>query len=86
MKIRSFYEVDVMRHIQRLCPAQLIDEFEHTGPNGVHRCTISEVLGPALSSDIEDLYPDEEYPVVSQIARGLQYLHHLRGRSWRYAA
>ncbi len=62
-----------------LCPAQLIDEFEHTGPNGVHHCTISEVLGPALSSDIEDLYPDEEYPVVSQIARGLQYLHHLQG-------
>ncbi len=82
-------EVDVMRHIQRNGSAssgsefilQLIDEFEHTGPNGVHRCIISDVLGPPLSSDIEELYPDEEYPIgmakriSSQIARGLEYLH-----------
>jgi len=61
--------------------AQLIDEFEHTGPNGVQCCIISEVLGPPLSSDIEDLYPDEEYPIdivkriTSQGARGVKYLH-----------
>ena len=54
---------------------QLIDEFEHTGPNGVHCCIIS---GP-LSSDIEDLYPDE-YPtdiakrITSQVSRGVEYL------------
>jgi serine/threonine-protein kinase SRPK3 len=86
----STSEVDVMRHVQRNGSAlsgsefvvQLIDEFEHTGPNGIHRCIISEVLGPPLSSDIEDLYPSEEYPIglakriVAQIARGLEYLHH----------
>jgi len=45
-------EVDVMCHIQRNGSAssgsefilQLIDEFEHTGLNGVHRCIISDVL------------------------------------------
>jgi serine/threonine protein kinase len=82
-------EADVLRHIQKNGSAlsgsefipQLIDEFDHTGPNGVHRCIISEVLGPPLSSDIEDLYPDEEYPIdiakriTSQVARGVQYLH-----------
>ena len=86
----SVSEVDVMRHVQRNGGAlsgrefvvQLIDEFEHTGPNGIHRCIISEVLGPPLSSDIEELYPSEEYPIglakriVAQIARGLEYLHH----------
>jgi serine/threonine-protein kinase SRPK3 len=61
---------------------QCIDEFEHAGPNGVHRCIISEVLGPPASSDIEDLYPREEYPIdiakiiVAQIARCLEYLLH----------
>ena len=87
---RSTSEVGVMHHIQRNGSAlsggefilQLIDEFEHTGPNGVHRCIITEVLGPPVSSDIEELYPDEKYPIgiakriVSQIARGLEYLHH----------
>jgi serine/threonine-protein kinase SRPK3 len=86
----STSEVDVMHHIQRNGSdlsgsefvVQLIDEFEHIGPNGVHRCIISEVLGPPASSDIEDLYPKEEYPIdvakrmVTQIARGLEYLHH----------
>ena len=93
-------EVDVMRHIQRngsiLSPGsefilQLIDEFEHTGPNGVHHCIISEVLGPPLSSDLEELYPDERYPIgmakriSSQIARGLEYLHScgvVHGGTW----
>jgi serine/threonine-protein kinase SRPK3 len=95
----STSEVDVMHHIQRCGSApsgsefvmQFIDEFEHSGPNGVHRCIISEVLGPPLSSDIEDLYPSEEYPVhvakriVAQIARGLEYLHHcgvVYGGTW----
>jgi serine/threonine-protein kinase SRPK3 len=61
---------------------QFIDEFEHTGPNGVHPCIISEVLGPPVSSDLEEVYRDEMYPIdiakriVSQIARGMEYLHH----------
>jgi hypothetical protein len=59
-------EVDVMRHIQRNgseFTLRLIGEFERTGPNGVPHCIISDVLGSPLSSDIEELYPDEEYPV-----------------------
>lgn len=86
----STSEVDVVRHIQRNGRAlsgrefvvQLIDEFEHAGPNGVHRCIVSEVLGPPLSSDIEELCPSEEHPVglakrmATQIARSMEYLHH----------
>ena len=86
----SMSEVDVMPHVQRNGSAlsgrefvvQLIDEFEYTGPNGIHCCIISEVLGPLLSLDIKELYPSEEYPIslakriVAQITRGLEYLHH----------
>jgi hypothetical protein len=61
-------EVDAMRHIQRNGSTssgsefvlQSIDEFERdSGSNGVHRCIFSDVIGPPLSSDIEELYPDE---------------------------
>jgi len=64
MKIlRATSEAAVLRHIQQhggdgalgseLIP-RLIDEFEHTGPNAsIHRCIISQVLGPPLPLDIE---------------------------------
>ena len=63
-----------MRHVQRSGSAlsgsefvmQFIDEFEpeNTGPSGLHRCIISEVLGPPTFSDIEDLYPSEGVSIL----------------------
>ncbi|KAK7061247.1 kinase-like domain-containing protein [Favolaschia claudopus] len=60
---------------------QLLDHFVHTGPNGLHRCIVTELLGPSLASDIEDLYPTERFPpsiaraLIRQIAYGVRFLH-----------
>ena len=32
---------------------QLLDHFEHTGPNGIHTCLALEVLGPSVGSTAE---------------------------------
>ncbi|KAJ6593445.1 kinase-like domain-containing protein [Mycena capillaripes] len=60
---------------------QIIDYFEHEGPNGVHRCIVAEVLGPSLSADLEDVYPSECFPsdvakrLVTQVGFGVKFLH-----------
>jgi len=60
---------------------QLLDHFEHEGPNGAYQCIVTELLGPNLTSDIEDLYPDECFPLeiarrfVGQLAMGVNFLH-----------
>lgn len=30
---------------------QFLDHFDHEGPNGVHRCIVTEVLGPSLIAE-----------------------------------
>ena len=79
----------ILRHLQRNClddrggeyVLRLLDDFVHSGPNGDHQCIVTEVLGPSLASDIEDLYPDEQFPIdiakrmSAQITHGIQYLH-----------
>ncbi|KAJ8121270.1 hypothetical protein O1611_g10146 [Lasiodiplodia mahajangana] len=34
---------------------QLIDEFEHHGPNGVHKCLVFEPMGPNVNMMVEEL-------------------------------
>lgn len=58
---------------------QLLDHFEHRGPNGLHLCIVTEALGPSLASDIDELYDDETIPpgivkcFVYQAALGVRY-------------
>ncbi|THH19267.1 hypothetical protein EUX98_g8806 [Antrodiella citrinella] len=40
---------------------QLLDSFTHHGPNGSHLCIVTELAGPNLAEDIEDM---EDDPVV----------------------
>lgn len=60
---------------------QLIDHFQHKGPNGTHQCVVTELLGPNLNSDTEDVYPNEVFPpsvakrLIAQITLGVSYLH-----------
>ncbi|KAF8488915.1 kinase-like domain-containing protein [Gautieria morchelliformis] len=61
---------------------EYLDDFKVEGPNGTHQCIVTEVLGPSLGADIEEIYgPEERYPieiaknVVAQIMRGVAYLH-----------
>lgn len=63
------------------CVVRLVDDFIHIGPNGKHQCIVTELLGPSLSSDIEDLYPTEVFPaaiskaILRQVACAVQFLH-----------
>ncbi|KAJ0413153.1 kinase-like domain-containing protein [Aspergillus carlsbadensis] len=36
----------------------LVDSFEHSGPNGVHRCFVFDIMGPSLATALEE--PSEE--------------------------
>lgn len=51
-----------MRHIANVAPVeaarrvtQLLGEFQHHGPNGVHRCLVFEPMGPSVNSMVEEL-------------------------------
>lgn len=63
------------------CVVRFLDHFVHIGPNGEHHCIVTELLGPRLSSDIEELYPTEIFPatisraIIRQIADAVRFLH-----------
>ncbi|KAF8075210.1 kinase-like domain-containing protein [Lyophyllum atratum] len=61
---------------------KVFDDFKIEGPNGTHECIVTELLGPYVDpTDLEEVYDDERFPLdvrkkmVSQIARGVAYLH-----------
>lgn len=58
----STKELRVLRHIAKAAPAegarhvtQLLDEFKHTGPNGIHVCLVFEPMGPSVNTMVEEL-------------------------------
>lgn len=61
----------------------LLDEFVHSGPNGLHACLILELLGPSVSTYVEERCPNGRMPgmlakeVSRQALLGLECLHHL---------
>ena len=51
-----------MRHIIEVAPkegaryiTQLLDEFKHCGPNGIHQCLVFEPMGPSVNVMVEEL-------------------------------
>jgi serine/threonine-protein kinase SRPK3 len=59
---------------------EVLDEFEIRGPNGTHRCIVSEPLGPSLTSVLEftdgwRLPSDVSRKVAAQLAQGVAFLH-----------
>ncbi|KAM3548730.1 hypothetical protein ARSEF4850_009247 [Beauveria asiatica] len=55
-------EVRILQHLAAAAPAeeqryitQLLDEFEHRGPNGIHKCLVFEPMGPTVNSMVEEL-------------------------------
>lgn len=55
-------EVQILRHIKNLAPVespkhitQLLDEFQHHGPNGVHNCLVFQPMGPSVNTMVEEL-------------------------------
>ncbi|KAF8529796.1 hypothetical protein JB92DRAFT_2695615, partial [Gautieria morchelliformis] len=60
---------------------EYLDDFKLEGPNGTHQCIVTEVLGPSIGADLDDIYDDEQYQidvaknVVAQVMCGVAYLH-----------
>jgi hypothetical protein len=60
---------------------EFLDDFKVEGPNGTHQCIVTEVLGPSVAADVEEIYGEELYPieiakkVCAQVIRGVAYLH-----------
>lgn len=59
---------------------QLLDQFQHQGPNGTHCCLVLELLGPSISSQAE-FYSSDRLPgyiswgASKQIVQGLDFIH-----------
>ncbi|EAW11290.1 serine/threonine-protein kinase [Aspergillus clavatus NRRL 1] len=72
-------ELRILRHITEAAPAeaarhvtQLLGEFEHRGPNGVHRCLVFEPMGPSVNTMVEEL------PQFKPRRRGMKIRYPLR--------
>jgi serine/threonine protein kinase len=86
-------EVSVLRHLKQRRQLndggsngqeflmELLDDFMVEGPNGTHQCIVTEVLGPSIGADVDEIYDEERYPIdiakklVAQVIRGVAYLH-----------
>jgi serine/threonine-protein kinase SRPK3 len=85
-------EVAILRHLNqcqlsgrgsngREFLMEYLDAFKVEGPNGTHQCIVTEVLGPSIGADVEEIYGEERYPIevakklVAQVIRGVAYLH-----------
>lgn len=85
-----------MRHIAKVANrdgdkyiTRLLDEFEHQGPNGAHKCLVFEPMGPSVNTMVEELpqfnprylFMKVRYPprmaksILKQSLQGLAFLH-----------
>eukprot|EP01025_Chloroclados_australasicus_P005297 TRINITY_DN11539_c1_g1_i1.p1 TRINITY_DN11539_c1_g1~~TRINITY_DN11539_c1_g1_i1.p1 ORF type:complete len:781 (-),score=104.12 TRINITY_DN11539_c1_g1_i1:169-2511(-) len=65
---------------QNFCCVRLMDNFEHSGPNGKHVCMVFEVLGENLLSlikmnDYQGIPIDVVRNISKQVLIGLDYIH-----------
>lgn len=59
---------------------QLLDRFEHNGPNGVHACLVLELLGPGIVAEAQRrkdgrLPAEIAWEACKQTAQALEYIH-----------
>ncbi|KAF4506568.1 hypothetical protein G6O67_006638 [Ophiocordyceps sinensis] len=92
----STNELRILRHITKVAPSggashitQLLDEFEHRGPNGIHKCLLFEPMGPSVNTMVEELpqfnprrwemkirYPPQmAKTILKQSLQALAFLH-----------
>ncbi|TGJ82339.1 hypothetical protein E0Z10_g6416 [Xylaria hypoxylon] len=93
---QSTDELRILHHISQVAPAeapryvtQLLDSFDHPGPNGLHKCLVFEPMGPTVNIMVEELpqfkprtiYMDLRYPlemarpILKQSLEALAFLH-----------
>lgn len=84
----AFCELEILQRILTADPSHdgykhvihLLDNFQHTGPNGKHLCLVFKVMGESVSA-LRRRFPTRQIPaaLMKQIARqvllGLDYLH-----------
>ena len=92
----STTELQVLRHIIQAASVEgtphitrVLGEFEHRGPNGVHKCLVFEPMGPSVNSMVEELpqfnprkrWMKVRYPlwmaksILKQSLQALAFLH-----------
>lgn len=85
-----------MRHLTKVAApgssqyvTQLLDEFEHSGPNGIHKCLVFELMGPSVNTMVEELpqfkprkrgmkirYPPQMAKAILKLSlQALKFLH-----------
>ncbi|KNG86152.1 putative serine protein kinase [Aspergillus nomiae NRRL 13137] len=75
----STTELRILRHLAEAAPAEasrhvtpLLGEFEHRGPNGVHKCLVFEPMGPSVNTMVEAL---PQFNPRRQGIKALAFLH-----------
>lgn len=92
----STTEPGILRYITKITSAegarhitQLLGEFEHRGPNGIHKCLVFEPMGPSANTMVEELpqfnprkwgmkvrYPPQvAKSILGQSLQALAFLH-----------
>ncbi|KAL3419950.1 serine/threonine-protein kinase SRPK3 [Phlyctema vagabunda] len=84
---RAKEEAEFLKSIRRLDDAdnycqQLLDEFEHVGPNGVHQILVLQPMGRSLENYLERLnssHLENWHPFAREVSRqlvlGVQHIH-----------
>jgi len=60
---------------------EFLDDFKVEGPNGMHQCIITKVLGPSIGADVGEIYNEKQYLIqiakklITQVICGVVYLH-----------
>ncbi|KAK6002877.1 hypothetical protein QM012_001627 [Aureobasidium pullulans] len=60
--LQALSESGPMFQSDRMHIMQLLDTFQHEGPNGVHDCLVFELLGPSVASVVEKRYASDRLP------------------------
>ena len=90
------HELDILHHLAKSAPedgpqhiTQLLAEFDHEGPNGIHKCLVFEPMGPSANAMVYELpqfkprkygmqirYPPQlAKRILKQTLQGLGFLH-----------
>lgn len=54
-KLRILHHIEAAQTEKNRHITKLLDEFEHDGPNGLHKCLVFEPMGPSVNSMVEEL-------------------------------
>ncbi|KAI1061376.1 hypothetical protein LB507_011305 [Fusarium sp. FIESC RH6] len=89
------HELDILHHLNKVAPkdgpqhiTQILTEFDHEGPNGIHKCLVFEPMGPSANIMVYELpqfkprmfgmqirYPQLAKRILKQALQGLAFLH-----------